>query len=126
MGKKQKRDSKNSRAPLAVLTGQQKVFALDGIAATTKSCVAERETTQWYFQRYVAELPARAEIVLFDRSWYNRAGVEHVMGFCSDAEYIEFLQSCPRFEMYAVAQGRKLRRQKRETCRRSACEHTLR
>jgi polyphosphate kinase len=58
----------------------------------------EREKTQWYFQRYVAHLPAAGEIVLFDRSWYNRAGVEHVMGFCSESEYEEFLHSCPEFE----------------------------
>ena len=58
----------------------------------------EREKTQWYFQRYVAELPAAGEIVLFDRSWYNRAGVERVMGFCTDKEYVEFLRSCPEFE----------------------------
>jgi polyphosphate kinase len=58
----------------------------------------ERERTQWYFQRYTAHLPAAGEIVLFDRSWYNRAGVEHVMGFCTDAEYEEFLRFCPLFE----------------------------
>ncbi len=58
----------------------------------------EREQTQWYFQRYVAHLPAAGEIVLFDRSWYNRAGVERVMGFCTHPEYIEFLRSCPEFE----------------------------
>ncbi len=58
----------------------------------------EREKGQWYFQRYVAELPAAGEIALFDRSWYNRAGVEHVMGFCTQPEYVEFLRSCPEFE----------------------------
>ena len=58
----------------------------------------EREKTQWYFQRYVAHLPAAGEIVLFDRSWYNRSGVERVMGFCTHPEYIEFLRSCPEFE----------------------------
>ena len=58
----------------------------------------ERERTQWYFQRYVANLPAAGEIVLFDRSWYNRAGVERVMGFCTEEEYREFLRSCPEFE----------------------------
>ncbi len=62
----------------------------------------DREATQWYFQRYVEELPAAGEIVLFDRSWYNRAGVEHVMGFCSDEEYEEFLRSCPDFERMLV------------------------
>src|SRR2546423_11619522 len=55
----------------------------------------EREKTQWYFQRYVAQLPAAGEIVLFDRSWYNRAGVERVMSFCTDEEYHEFIRSCP-------------------------------
>ena len=65
----------------------------------------EREKTQWYFQRYVAELPAAGEMVLFDRSWYNRAGVERVMGFCSDEEYDEFLRSCPLFEEMLVRSG---------------------
>lgn len=65
----------------------------------------EKERTQWYFQRYVAHLPAKGEMVLFDRSWYNRAGVEHVMGFCSDAEYSEFLQSCPELERLLVRSG---------------------
>jgi polyphosphate kinase len=69
------------------------------------SVPTEREKTQWYFQRYVAHLPAKGEIVLFDRSWYNRAGVEHVMGFCSDSEYVEFLQSCPEFERLLVRSG---------------------
>jgi polyphosphate kinase 2 len=59
---------------------------------------SERERSQWYFQRYVAHLPAAGEIVLFDRSWYNRAGVERVMGFCTEAEYEEFLRFCPAFE----------------------------
>jgi polyphosphate kinase 2 len=58
----------------------------------------ERERTQWYFQRYAAHLPAAGEIVLFDRSWYNRAGVEHVMGFCTQEQYEEFLRFCPSFE----------------------------
>ncbi|MEL7503305.1 MAG: polyphosphate kinase 2 [Cyanobacteria bacterium J06554_6] len=58
----------------------------------------EREKTQWYFQRYVPHLPAAGEIVLFDRSWYNRAGVERVMGFCTHAEYTEFIRTCPEFE----------------------------
>ena len=65
----------------------------------------ERERTQWYFQRYVAHLPAAGEIVLFDRSWYNRAGVERVMGFCTEAEYLEFLHSCPQFERMLVRSG---------------------
>ncbi len=65
----------------------------------------EKEKTQWYFQRYVAHLPAYGEIVLFDRSWYNRAGVEKVMGFCSDEEYQEFLRSCPEFERMLQRSG---------------------
>ncbi len=65
----------------------------------------EREKTQWYFQRYVEHLPAAGEIVLFDRSWYNRAGVERVMGFCSYEEYVEFLRSCPEFELMLQRSG---------------------
>ncbi|HTO01702.1 MAG TPA: polyphosphate kinase 2, partial [Microthrixaceae bacterium] len=65
----------------------------------------ERERSQWYFQRYVQHLPAAGEIVLFDRSWYNRAGVEKVMGFCTQAEYEEFLYSCPQFEQALVRSG---------------------
>ena len=65
----------------------------------------EREKNQWYFQRYVAHLPAGGEIVLFDRSWYNRAGVERVMGFCTDEEYAEFLRSVPEFERMLVRSG---------------------
>jgi len=66
---------------------------------------SERERTQWYFQRYVAHLPAAGEIVLFDRSWYNRAGVEKVMGFCSDEEYQEFFRSAPEFERMLARSG---------------------
>jgi polyphosphate kinase 2 len=62
----------------------------------------EKEKTQWYFQRYVSHLPSGGEMVLFDRSWYNRAGVEHVMGFCTENEYMEFLHSCPAFERMLV------------------------
>ena len=65
----------------------------------------EREKTQWYFQRYVPHLPVAGEIVLFDRSWYNRAGVERVMGFCTDDEYWEFIRSCPEFERMLVRSG---------------------
>ena len=65
----------------------------------------EREQTQWYFQRYAAHLPAAGEMVLFDRSWYNRAGVEKVMGYCSDEEYEEFMRSCPEFERMLVRSG---------------------
>lgn len=63
------------------------------------------ERTQWYFQRYVAHLPAAGEIVIFDRSWYNRAGVERVMGFCTEEEYWEFLRSCPEFEKMLIRSG---------------------
>jgi polyphosphate kinase 2 len=66
---------------------------------------SSREKTQWYFQRYVAHLPAAGEMVLFDRSWYNRAGVERVMGFCTDAEYEEFFRSVPEFEKMLVRSG---------------------
>ena len=65
----------------------------------------ERQKTQWYFQRYVAHLPAAGEMVLFDRSWYNRAGVERVMGFCTDEEYWDFLRSCPKFENMLIYSG---------------------
>ena len=65
----------------------------------------EREQSQWYFQRYVADLPAAGEMVLFDRSWYNRAGVERVMGFCTSEEYEEFMRSCPEFERMLVRAG---------------------
>ncbi|HEY9896255.1 MAG TPA: polyphosphate kinase 2 [Candidatus Sericytochromatia bacterium] len=66
---------------------------------------SDREKTEWYFQRYVAHLPAAGEIVCFDRSWYNRAGVEYVMDFCTDEQYQEFLQSCPEFERILVRSG---------------------
>jgi polyphosphate kinase 2 len=66
---------------------------------------SDREKTEWYFQRYVPHLPAAGEIVCFDRSWYNRAGVEHVMGFCTDEQYQEFMQSCPEFERMLVKSG---------------------
>ena len=65
----------------------------------------EREQTQWYFQRYVAHLPAAGEMVIFDRSWYNRAGVERVMGYCNQEQYQEFLRSCPEFERMLVRAG---------------------
>ena len=68
----------------------------------------EKEKTQWYFQRYVPHLPAAGEMVLFDRSWYNRAGVERVMGFCTDDEYWEFLRACPNFERMLIRSGIKL------------------
>src|SRR6266545_2981131 len=65
----------------------------------------ERERTQWYFQRYAAQLPAAGEMVLFDRSWYNRAGVERVMGFCTEAQVEEFFRSCPAFEAMLIRSG---------------------
>jgi polyphosphate kinase 2 len=65
----------------------------------------EKEKSQWYFQRYVTHLPAGGEMVLFDRSWYNRAGVEHVMGFCTDEQYWDFLRSCPNFENMLIRSG---------------------
>jgi polyphosphate kinase len=65
----------------------------------------ERERSQWYFQRYVPHLPAAGEIVLLDRSWYNRAGVERVMGFCTEAEYEEFMRTCPQFERDLLRSG---------------------
>jgi len=65
----------------------------------------EREKSQWYFQRYVPHLPTAGEMVLFDRSWYNRSGVERVMGFCTELEYQEFMQSCPEFERMLVRSG---------------------
>jgi polyphosphate kinase 2 len=71
---------------------------------------SSRERTQWYFQRYIEELPAAGEIVLFDRSWYNRAGVEWVMGFCTPAEYRRFLHQCPIFERLLVEDGILLRK----------------
>jgi polyphosphate kinase 2 len=68
----------------------------------------ERERTQWYFQRYVSHLPAAGEMVVFDRSWYNRAGVERVMGFCTDAEYWDFLRTAPDFERMQIRSGTQL------------------
>src|SRR6516164_5258898 len=70
----------------------------------------ERERTQWYFQRYADHLPAAGELALFDRSWYNRAGVEHVMGFCTKEEYSRFLHQCPIFERLLVEDGILLRK----------------
>jgi polyphosphate kinase len=78
------------------------------IAALPKP--TERERTSWYFQRYISHLPAAGEIVLFDRSWYNRAGVEHVMGFCTKEEYSRFLHQCPIFERLLVEDGILLRK----------------
>jgi polyphosphate kinase 2 len=76
-----------------------------GCRVVALAAPTERERTQWYFQRYVTHLPAAGEIVLFDRSWYNRAGVERVMGFCAEDEYQEFLRSCPEFERMLQRSG---------------------
>jgi polyphosphate kinase 2 len=78
------------------------------IAALPKP--TERETTQWYFQRYIEHLPSAGEMTLFDRSWYNRAGVEHVMGFCTKEEYGRFLHQCPIFERLLIEDGILLRK----------------
>jgi len=77
-----------------------RIVRIAALAAPT-----ERERSQWYFQRYVEQLPAAGEMVLFDRSWYNRAGVERVMGFCSEAEVEEFFRSCPQFERMLIDSG---------------------
>ncbi|HJU40714.1 MAG TPA: polyphosphate kinase 2 [Tahibacter sp.] len=76
-----------------------------GVRVVALSKPTEREATQWYFQRYVAHLPSAGELVLFDRSWYNRAGVEHVMGFCTDDDYRRFLDDCPTFERLVTGAG---------------------
>ena len=68
----------------------------------------DREKSQWYYQRYVPYMPAAGEIVIFDRSWYNRGGVEHVMGFCTEKQYINFLQTCPEFERMIISSGTQL------------------
>ncbi len=76
-----------------------------GVRLVALGTPSDVERTQWYFQRYVAHLPAAGEIVIFDRSWYNRAGVERVMGFCTDDQYWEFLRSCPEFERMLTRSG---------------------
>ena len=89
----------------------KELFRLQGELVKLQTCVAalpapnERERTQWYFQRYASYLPAGGEIVLFDRSWYNRAGVERVMGFCTEDEVEEFFRSAPEFERMLVRSG---------------------
>ncbi len=96
------RDAAGKGGAIKRITGclNPRVCRVAALAAPT-----ERERTQWYFQRYVAHLPAAGEMVLFDRSWYNRAGVERVMGFCTDTEYLDFLHSCPEFERMLVRAG---------------------
>ena len=76
-----------------------------GCRIVALSAPSDREKTEWYFQRYVAHLPSAGEIVCFDRSWYNRAGVERVMGFCTNEQYNEFMQTCPQFERMLVRSG---------------------
>ncbi len=76
-----------------------------GAAVVALPAPSNREQTQWYFQRYVAHLPAAGEIAIFDRSWYNRGGVERVLGFCTEEEYREWLRSCPEFERMLVRSG---------------------
>ena len=90
--------------------GARVVVIFEGRDAAGKGSTIERERTQWYFQRYVDHLRAAGEIVLFDRSWYNRAGVERVMGFCTKEEYMRFLHQCPIFERLLVEDGILLRK----------------
>ena len=89
------RDTAGKGGVIKRITEKTSPRVIRTVALTTPT---ERERTQWYFQRYVAHLPAAKEMVLFDRSWYNRAGVERVMGFCTEEEYQEFMRSTPRFE----------------------------
>ncbi|WP_114652772.1 polyphosphate kinase 2 [Polynucleobacter necessarius] len=96
------RDSAGKGGAIKRITQRLNPRVCKVVALTAPS---EREKTQWYFQRYVANLPAGGEIVLFDRSWYNRAGVEKVMGFCTDAEYEEFLRTAPEFERMIIRSG---------------------
>jgi polyphosphate kinase 2 len=96
------RDSAGKGGAIKRITQRLNPRVCKVVALTAPS---EREKTQWYFQRYVSNLPAGGEIVLFDRSWYNRAGVEKVMGFCTDAEYEEFLRTVPEFERMIIRSG---------------------
>jgi len=96
------RDSAGKGGAIKRITQRLNPRVCKVVALTAPS---EREKTQWYFQRYIANLPAGGEIVLFDRSWYNRAGVEKVMGFCTDAEYEEFLRTVPEFERMIIRSG---------------------
>jgi polyphosphate kinase 2 len=96
------RDTAGKGGVISAITAQLNPRQVHVVALGRPS---ERERTQWYFQRYVAHLPAAGEMVLFDRSWYNRAGVEHVMGFCSEAEYNRFLAQAPVFEQMLVEDG---------------------
>ncbi|HXS46681.1 MAG TPA: polyphosphate kinase 2, partial [Solirubrobacterales bacterium] len=96
------RDTAGKGGVINRITARTNPRVIRTVALTKPS---DRERTQWYFQRYVAHLPAAGEMVLFDRSWYNRAGVERVMGFCTDEEYEEFMRSCPRFEQIIQRAG---------------------
>ena len=96
------RDTAGKGGVIKRITEKTSPRVIRTVALTTPT---ERERTQWYFQRYVAHLPAAGEMVLFDRSWYNRAGVEKVMGFCTDEEYQEFMRSAPRFERMLQRSG---------------------
>jgi polyphosphate kinase 2 len=96
------RDTAGKGGVIKRITEKTSPRVIRTVALTTPT---EREKTQWYFQRYVAHLPAAGEMVLFDRSWYNRAGVERVMGFCTDDEYQEFMRSAPRFERMLQRSG---------------------
>jgi polyphosphate kinase 2 len=96
------RDTAGKGGVIKRITEKTSPRVIRTVALTTPT---EREKTQWYFQRYVAHLPAAGEMVLFDRSWYNRAGVEKVMGFCTDEEYQEFMRSAPRFERMLQRSG---------------------
>jgi len=96
------RDTAGKGGTIKRITEKTNPRVLRTVALATPT---ERERTQWYFQRYVAQLPAGGEMVLFDRSWYNRAGVERVMGFCTQEEYEEFMRTCPQFERQLLRSG---------------------
>jgi polyphosphate kinase len=109
---------KHEKLKVVVIFEGRDAAGKGGVIKTISSCMnprickvvalgvpTEKEKTQWYFQRYAEHLPAGGEMVLFDRSWYNRAGVEHVMGFCKNDEYEEFLRSCPEFEKMLIRSG---------------------
>ena len=96
------RDTAGKGGTIKRITGKTNPRVVRVVALGTPT---ERERSQWYFQRYVAHLPAAGEMVLFDRSWYNRAGVEHVMGFCTPDEYEEFMRTCPQFERDLLRSG---------------------
>ena len=96
------RDTAGKGGTIKRITGKTNPRVVRIVALGTPT---ERERSQWYFQRYVAHLPAAGEMILFDRSWYNRAGVEHVMGFCTQDEYEDFMRTCPQFERDLLRSG---------------------